>query len=179
MERVPKKYEWLLKEEGPKVILEALRHYGTLELKGKDNNPEITKWAIEVGGPVGRVYTDDSIPWCGLFVAVVVKRCGYLVVKDPLWALNWGKFGQRIDSPMLGDIITFQRPTGGHVGFYVGEDDTTFHVLGGNQSDKVNIIRIEKGRAKAFRRPVFKIGQPKEVRKIYLSSEGVISQNEA
>ena len=34
----------------------------------------------------------------------------------------------------------------GHVGFYVAEDDKAYHILGGNQSDAVNVKRVPKDR---------------------------------
>lgn len=177
---LPKQYQWLSKETAPKMLMEALRHYGTLELKGPDNNPDITKWAKEVGGTVADVYKADSIPWCGLFMAIVAKRTGYDVPKDPLWALNWGTFGSHVEkhNAQLGDVLVFVRNGGGHVALYVGEDANTFHILGGNQADAVNITRIDKNRLYAVRRPIFKIGKPANVRKIYLNVGGTISTNE-
>ena len=50
--------------------------------------------------------------------------------------------------------MTFKRPGGGHVGFYVGEDSTAYHVLSGNQFDKVGITRIDKSRLVAIRWPL-------------------------
>jgi hypothetical protein len=40
----------------------------------------------------------------------------------------------------------FTRSGGGHVGLYVGEDATHYHVLGGNQANLVSIMRLAKGR---------------------------------
>ena len=40
----------------------------------------------------------------------------------------------------------FSRGKGGHVGFVVGEDDTDYYVLGGNQGNSVNVVRISKDR---------------------------------
>lgn len=177
MGKIPKQYEWLTLEKAPKVLVEAVKHIGLLEVSGPKSNPDILKWAKELN--LGNVYTTDSIAWCGLFVALCVKRAGYEVVKDPLWALNWNNFGVKVTAPMLGDIITFVRPGGGHVGFYIGEDKDCYHILGGNQSDSVSITRILKSRAKGFRRSPFKVGQPAEVRKIELSAKGEVSTNEA
>ena len=179
---VEKKYEWLLKEGGPKMIAEALRLYGTIETPGKKNNATIIAWAKEIGGSVEAVYKADEIPWCGLFMAVVAKRAGKTVVKDPLWALNWGTFGKAVEKPMLGDVLVFVRKTSegktaGHVALYIGEDSTCYHILGGNQSDKVCITRIEKKRLYASRRPDYNI-QPANVRVINLSSTGTVSSNE-
>lgn len=178
---LPKAYQWLQKETAPLMLLEALRHYGTLEHKDSKNNPSILAWAKEVGGNVADVYKADSIAWCGLFMAIVAKRAGYVIPKDPLWALNWGTFGTHVEKcdAMLGDVLVFVRNGGGHVAEYVGEDATTFHIVGGNQSDAVTITRISKNRLYAVRRPVFKIGKPSSVRKIYLNVGGSISTNEA
>ncbi len=184
MEQLPSQYKWLLKEGAPKMLVEALRHHGTLETAGKGNNPNFFKWAKEVGGKVADIYTADEIPWCGLFVAMLAKRSGYEMPKEPLWALNWNTFGEKSCEPMLGDVLVFVRKTStgataGHVGIYVGEDATAFHVLGGNQSDKVCITRILKSRLYGARRPVFKIAAPKNIRKVYLSASGKVSANEA
>lgn len=179
---IEKKYEWLSNESGPRMITEALKLYGTIETPGKANNATIIAWAKEVGGKVETVYKADEIPWCGLFIAVVAKRAAKGVVKDPLWALNWGTFGKSVEAPMLGDVLVFVRKTSegktaGHVGLYVGEDSTCYHVLGGNQSDKVCITRIEKKRLYASRRPNYNV-QPANVRSIKLSSTGSVSSNE-
>ena len=128
---LPSKYKWLENEPAPKMLLEALRHYGTLEHVGPNNNPSIVKWAAELGKSVSDVYKADSVPWCGLFMGIVAKRAGYDLPKSPLWALNWGTFGERSECAKLGYILVFVRNGGGHVGLYVGEDATAYHVLGG------------------------------------------------
>lgn len=173
---LPQQYAFLANEPGPKILIEALKLYGTKEQPGTGDNPEILSWAKETG--LFRIYSNDSIPWCGLFMAVVAKRAGKDIPKDPLWALNWAKFGTKVDLPMLGDVIVFKRPSGGHVAIYVGEDATTWHVLGGNQSDAVTITRIAKTRAVAYRRPVYNV-QPENVRVIKLDASGPVSSNEA
>lgn len=184
MPNLAPQYQWLNNEPGPRMILEGLKLCGTVESPGKKNNPTIIAWAKEVGGNVDDMYKADEIPWCGLFVAVVAKRSGKGIVRDPLWALNWGTFGKLVedDNAMLGDVLVFVRKTAegkkaGHVGFYVGEDDTAFHVLGGNQSDCVCITRMAKNRLYAVRRPNYNI-QPANVRKIQLASNGKLSVNE-
>lgn len=179
---LPKQYEWLSKEPGPIMITKALELFDTKEIIGKKNNPVILAWAKEIGGKVEDVYKADEIPWCGLFMAVVAKRAAKKVVTDPLWALNWGTFGVHTDTAMLGDVLVFTRKTStgakaGHVGLYVGEDTKCYHVLGGNQSDKVCFIRMEKTRLYTVRRPKY-INQPKNVRIITLKNTGVISNNE-
>lgn len=176
---IPDKYNWLSRVGTlPRMISEALKEYGTLEVKGPGNCPKIIAWAKEVG--LERVYTADSIAWCGLFMATIAKRAGKPLPKDPLWALNWAKFGTEAGQPSLGDVLTFTRDGGGHVGLYVAEDKTTYHVLGGNQSDSVSITRVLKKRLYRARRPKMFIRAPASVKPYIVSDTGQpISHNEA
>ena len=173
---LPKTYEWLAKEPGPKMLLESLKLYGTSEIVGKDHNPVILAWAKDLG--LEKVYVADEIPWCGLVMAYICKMAGKEPQADPLWALNWSKWGVPVKEPMLGDILTFKRPAGGHVCLYVGEDPKAYHVLGGNQGNAHSITRIAKERMYAARRPEY-INQPENVRKVFLSASGNISTNES
>lgn len=171
-------YDWLKKETEPKVIVEAVKLIGTKEVIGEAlDNPAILEWAKEIG--LGSTYVHDSIAWCGLFVATVVKRAGFNPVGSPLWARAWSGFGSQQKDAMLGDILVFTRDGGGHVGLYVGEDKDCYHVLGGNQNDQVKVSRIAKNRCIAVRRCPWKVSQPVSVRKIMLSATGEVSKNEA
>lgn len=180
MKPLPSAYAWLDKVSGlPATIREARREFGVIETPGIKSNPLIMGWAKETG--LDRTYSDDSVPWCGLFAAVVAKRATWPVVASPLWARNWQHFGRAVktEDAALGDVLVFVRDGGGHVGFYVGEDATAFHVLGGNQSDAVTITRILKSRCIAVRRPVWRVGQPLGVTKRWLKATGAVSTNEA
>lgn len=173
---LPQQYSWLLAEPGPKMIQEFLKIYGITEVPGSADNPFILQWAKETG--LDRDYKHDATAWCGLAMAVVAKRAGKVVPPNPLWALNWAKFGNKVsDGAKLGDILVFKRAGGGHVGLYIGEDDECYHVGGGNQSDTTNIIRKPKFRVYAIRRPEY-INQPSNVRKILLSDQGAIDNKE-
>jgi uncharacterized protein (TIGR02594 family) len=163
----------------PLMIQQALKLYGTKEQPGSGDNPVILGWVKELGDPgVKSVYTHDSVAWCGLFMAIVAKRAGKTPVEQPLWALNWGKFGKDAGQPMLGDVLTFVRPEGGHVALYIGESRKSYHILGGNQSDKVCFIEIAKDRLRAVRRPPY-MSQPATVKPYLLKSDGTFSSNEA
>jgi uncharacterized protein (TIGR02594 family) len=176
---VPAAYRDLLDEPGPRMLKEALRLYGTLEVGGDGSNPTILAWAQEIGGWVADFYKDDQIPWCGLFVGIVAKRAGKPYRQDMLGARNWMWWGNQVDGlPVLGDVLVFTRGAGGHVGLYVGEDEVAYHVLGGNQSDSVNVTRVLKGRLLAARN-YYAIGQPSNCRRIFRSKAGEISTNEA
>ncbi len=152
----------------------AERLIGTRE----GGNPTIVKWAKELGGSVGAYYTNDSIPWCGLFVAHCLYRAGVSIkeVDNPLWALDWAGFGDKTE-PCFGAIMAFGRDGGGHVAFYVSEDDSYYHTLGGNQSDMVNITRIAKSRLVDSRFPsgLDHLKTPGRIRKQF---DGQISENE-
>lgn len=177
---LPEKYKWLQNEGSPKMLVEALKHYGTLEKIGKGSNPNISAWAKEVG--VSGWYTDDDIPWCGLFVGVVAKRCGYpFPASKLLSARQWINWGVPVTKgrEALWDILVFIRPGGGHVGFYVGENDHAYLVYGGNQSNAVGFAWIAKDRLLGARRPEYKIGEPSNIRTIALNETGEVSKNEA
>jgi len=76
-------YKFLSKENSPRVIVEAVKLYGTKEIVGREHSKEILLWAKELG--MEKTYTNDEIPWCGLFVAIVIKRADFIPVKDPFW----------------------------------------------------------------------------------------------
>lgn len=169
-------YSWLLNEPGPKMILEGIAIYGTKEVIGSGDNPTILAWAREVG--LEYEYRHDSVAWCGLAMAVVAQRAGKPVVAEPLWALHWADWGRRVnDGAKLGDVLTFKRVGGGHVGIYIGEDDLHFHVMGGNEEDQFTIIPMEKSRLYAIRRPPYMV-QPVNVRQILLNTDGTLKKVE-
>jgi len=176
---LPPQYRWL-DSVGPlpRMLAEGLKLLGVREAPGAANNPTLLAWAKELG--LAKVYSADSIPWCGLFVALLAQRAGKPVVKDPLWALNWLKFGADAGQPELGDVLVFVREGGGgHVGLYVGEDATAYHVLGGNQSDAVTITRIAKDRLRGARNH-YAVGAPASARPYVLAVGGqALSTNEA
>jgi uncharacterized protein (TIGR02594 family) len=173
-------YSFLLEEKSPRLLVEAVKMLGTKEIVGEKHNPVILGWAKELG--IGKIYTKDEIAWCGLAMAYAAFKAGLetnITAKEALWALNWAKFGTAVEIPMLGDILTFKRTGGGHVGIYVGEDEKCYHVLGGNQGNAMSVTRIEKSRLYKARRTAWKVAQPANVRRVYLSSKGEISKNEA
>lgn len=171
-------YSWINKEnQAPNMIKEFMNIYGVEEFESDKDNPIILEWADEM--KVKEYYNHDSIAWCGLAMAIIAKRAGKEVPKGFLWALNWLRFGNEIETPMLGDILVFSRMGGGHVGLYIAEDKNFYHVGGGNQKDMVTIVRVDKKRLVGARRPIWKISQPLSVRRIILDEVGEISKNEA
>lgn len=127
---------------------------GVREAPGAGNSATIMGWAKRLGAKVlGITYAADSVPWCGLFCAHVMDHAGIKPPPIAVRASEWGKWGRKLVAPRPGCILTFVREGGGHVGFYVGEDDTHLHVLGGNQGDAVSITRIARNRLSEMRWP--------------------------
>lgn len=99
----------------------------------------------------GTIGDPARIPWCGDFVetCIAVTLPKESIPTNPYAAINWLKFGKYV-KPSYGCILVFHRgdPKSweGHVGFYVGEDSSYYHVLGGNQSNSVSITKIAKSR---------------------------------
>lgn len=118
-----------------------------------ESNEEIIHWAEELGGWVQETYTDDKIPWCGLFAAHCLSVNGMSYPQNPLSALAYASHGKGLDQPSYGAIMVFTRNGGGHVGFYLGEDDDAYHILGGNQGSQVSKARLAKDRLHAIRWP--------------------------
>jgi uncharacterized protein (TIGR02594 family) len=195
------KYPWINNLKGiPNTIRYGMELLGVAEVVGKGSNRTILDWrdklngAAPAGKPIVSGYSDDDIAWCGLLVAFIcwlrLKNIAE-VVKAPLWARNWVKYGTGVAVrkngklvnlsglvPSLGDILVFERGSGGHVAFYIGEDNESFHVLGGNQGNKVSIVRMAKSRCLAVRRPPYAT-TPAAVKPYIVSVGGALSTNEA
>jgi uncharacterized protein (TIGR02594 family) len=143
------------------------------------DSTKIIGWAKSLGGWIASYYNNASkIPWCGLFVDEILTKAACHTIGDKsLGALNWASWGQPLTAGCPGAVLVFKRPGGGHVGFYVGEDATSYFVLGGNQADSVCIERISKDRCVALRWPTESnpIGGP-----LMMASNGIpVSTNEA
>ena len=152
---------------------------GIKEDTSSKSNQTILKWAELVADGVERDYTTDATPWCGLFVAFCMQDNGLEPVHQPLWAQNWNKYGDKLKEPCYGAIMVFVRNGGGHVGFYVSEDTSYYHILGGNQSDQVNVTRVAKGRCIGYRWPenMEKFRVPGRIKREW--KDGKVSTNEA
>jgi uncharacterized protein (TIGR02594 family) len=126
---------------------EAWRLIGVTETSGAGNNKLILKWAEDLDIP----YSEDETPWCGLFVAHCIgsQMPDEPLPDNPLGARSWQRFGSHV-TPQPGAVMVFWRKSlssgMGHVGFYAGEDEDFYHILGGNQSDKVCVTRVPKAR---------------------------------
>lgn len=156
--------------------LDAARAFiGVREIPGARHNAMIQGWLRRLGA----WWHDDETPWCGVFVAVIMKQAGFEIPKYYMRAKAWADWeaNLRTDHLSPGAVLVFGREGGGHVGFYVGEDLTAYHVLGGNQGNAVSIVRIAKSRLIAARWPR---GVPVDAGPVHLATDGRrLSRNEA
>ncbi|MCB2048573.1 MAG: TIGR02594 family protein [Novosphingobium sp.] len=155
-------------------IAEARRLIGQREIPGPRHNSWIAKGWARLGAGW---FNDDETPWCGFFVAHCLDAAGQpypgkgAFARAREWA-SWGK----ASPPRYGCIAVFGRQGGGHVGFAVGESASNLYILGGNQSNAVNIMPIAKSRLLATRWPA---GLPLSTVPLPPMNGGVISRNEA
>jgi uncharacterized protein (TIGR02594 family) len=148
----------VIRQIGRPLWLEAgIKLIGTKEVPGAPNNPVIIDWAKEEGGNISREYTHDSIPWCALFINLILTRVG-LKGTETLWALDFdsdymkrrvghGWDAVKLPGPAVGAIAPMVRNGGGHVICIVGVDQHgNVMGLGGNQSDAVSIVPFPQSR---------------------------------
>jgi len=124
-------------------IVEAMKTFGWHEIR---DNARLRAYLRSDGKTLG---DPEKLPWCGDWVETVIKLSlpaepfvGQLAT-NPYFARHWTGFGVATE-PTYGCIGVWARGNGGHVGFIIGHDPEAWHVLGGNQSDAVNITRISK-----------------------------------
>ena len=99
-----------------------------------------------------------GVPWCGLFVGhclrMAMPNCPLprFHMRGRPW-LDWGEPAQ----PQLGAVMVFwhyhPKTPFGHVAFYWSEDAESYHVLGGNQRDRITIQRYPRERHLGTRWP--------------------------
>lgn len=180
---LPSNYQWLMNlGDLPNIVDAGLKKIGIVEGPGTENNPQIIQWAKECKPPLDRTYgRNDSVPWCGLFMAKCATEANYAYPENPLWAMNWQNFGTKVgDGAKLGDVMVWRRYGGGHVNMYIAEDKDYFHCLGGNQHDSVNISRFAKKAGTdtlqliGVRRCRWRVGPPESVRSYHVEPSGII-----
>jgi uncharacterized protein (TIGR02594 family) len=128
----------------------AQRFIGVKEVEGLASNPMILSMLkLDDAWP-----EDDSVPWCSAFVNYV---CWLLRLprSKSLAARSWLGVGLPItmQATVGFDIVVFSRgETGGHVGFYAGQDQQFIQVLGGNQSNSVRVSDYPRAKLLGIRR---------------------------
>ena len=132
----------------------AKKEIGTVEW-GNGSNPKVVAYFKDAGQAGVK---DDATAWCAAFVGAMLKRGGMKGTGSLLARsyLDWGVAVDREDA-REGDIAVFRRGNSswqGHVAFFVKDNGSTITVLGGNQSDAVNISSYSAASLLGIRRAV-------------------------
>jgi uncharacterized protein (TIGR02594 family) len=97
--------------------------------------------------------------WCAAFMNAILKKHDIpgseSVSEYPLMARSFLDWGETVNEPQIGDILIFSRGNDGwqgHVGFYAGKSGNDYLVLGGNQNDKVSVMKYSGKRLLGIRR---------------------------
>ncbi|MEG5297609.1 TIGR02594 family protein [Enterobacter roggenkampii] len=134
-------YKWVATER---------KYIGEAEVHGPKHNPLILQmWRdIKRGG-----IKDDETPWCAAFVGSVLEQSGIQSTRFES-ARSYLEWGNKLQEPAYGCIAVLTRDGGGHVGFVVGQNEAgDLMILGGNQSDAVNIKAFSRQRVASYRWP--------------------------
>ena len=158
---------------------------GTYEIKGSKHNPVIlAMWQLGFQATKQKQWiNDDETAWCGAFTAYCMARAGLdkHIPKAFYRAKEWASVGTSLNKPAYGAIVVFSRSGGGHVGLVVGKDSRgNIMVLGGNQSNAVNIMPFATSRVLAYRWcGTQKLPNASRYNLPLLNSNGKVSTNEA
>lgn len=162
----------------PAWLAAARAKLGTRETPGPTSNSKLLALLNTASKFNGFIWREDAMSWCGGFASacMVAARIDppMIAARAKSWA-TWGS-ALRPDHVAPGAVLVFQRPGGGHVGFYVGENARSYRVLGGNQGDCVSETWIDKTRCIAIRWPK---GEPVSGGPVKLAAGGAVSRNEA
>jgi uncharacterized protein (TIGR02594 family) len=132
-----------------RVFAIAQGEIGVRSIPGPQHHPRILEYHSTTGN-----FSDDETAWCSSFVNWVLKQSGIQGTGSAA-ARSWMQWSIPTNSPKRGDIVVLWRndPSSwqGHVGFYVSETATHINILGGNQSNAVNIQAYPKSRLLGYR----------------------------
>jgi len=139
--------------ENTRLLNIALSQYGHKEVVGRAHNPHILKYFDATNSSA--VAIADETSWCSAFLNWCAREA-HLPYTKKLNARSWLTIGVETKEPMIGDVVIFWREAKsswkGHAGIFIREDDTNIWVLGGNQSNSVNISPYPKSQLLGYRR---------------------------
>lgn len=130
-----------------------MKYYKVREIPGKKHNNLIAGWTNRILSWA----KDDEVPWCSSFINAMAEDAG-LERSGKANARSWLSVGTPVKTPVISDVVIFWRSSPnswkGHVGVFMGYryDGKYIAVLGGNQSNEVNISLYPVSRLLGFRR---------------------------
>ncbi len=129
---------------------------GTKEYQGDADNPDVIKYLQSVDSLSVSAQRNDETSWCSAFINWCMEQSGFNGT-DNAAARSWLNWGNKIELPQVGCITVLWRESPdswkGHVGFFIRETSSYVYLLGGNQSNEVNISRYPKNRVLGYRMP--------------------------
>lgn len=138
----------------PKWMTIARREIGTKEFSGTADNPEVVKYLKSVDTLSRSHQRNDETPWCSAFVNWCMEEVD-IEGTESAAARSWLNWGKKLSTPTVGCVVVLWRKKRssfmGHVGFFVKETSDKIFILGGNQSDAVNIKPFSKNRLLGYR----------------------------
>lgn len=132
----------------PSWLQIAHAEVGQQEIAGAQHNSRI----LAYHGTTSLNARTDEVPWCASFVGWCLEQAGLQHPRSAR-ARDYAEWGVPLERPVLGAVVVLTRPGGGHVGFYVGQRDGQWLILGGNQSNRVNVAPYAPSRMVAVRWP--------------------------
>lgn len=129
----------------------ALTQYGNSGITGIGDSPVVLKYFSEIGHSWVK---DDDTAWCAAFVNWCLKKVG-AAYPGSLLARSFLNVGSATSTPKLGDLVILWRVSKdspfGHVGFFIKETPDSVFMLGGNQTNCVNITEYPKTKVLGYR----------------------------
>lgn len=92
-------------------------------------------------------------PWCAAFINGILKHSGHKTSGSNL-ASSFRHYGMPVRKPSQGDIVVMRRHVGIFVGYVNRNGRRYVAVLGGNQSNKVQVSYYPASKVVTYRRPV-------------------------
>lgn len=143
----------------------AKAEVGTVEW-AKGDNPKVVAYFKDSGNPG---VTNDETAWCAAFVGAMLRRAG-VKSTGALNARSYLDWGTPVDrkNAQPGDVVIFKRGNSswqGHVAFFVKDRGALIDVLGGNQSNAVNVKGYSAKSLLGIRRPPKATAKPEEAPK--------------
>lgn len=130
----------------------AAKEIGTTGINGTAHNKRVLQYFKDIGHSWVK---DDETAWCAAFVNWVLLQLGRKGT-GLLTARSFLTYGTPTTNPTLGDLVIFWRGAKsgpyGHVAFYLSHDKDYIYVLGGNQSNAVNVARYPQNRLLGYRK---------------------------
>lgn len=136
-------------ETMPPWMAEMHRKMGLHEVR---DNAILSAW-LKIGRALGN---PASLPWCGDAVESCLAKTlpSEPLPANPFFAQSWASWGIDTIHPIVGAIGVIRwTPTSGHVGIVAGIEGGTVYLLGGNQSNAINVSGFPRSKFIGFRWP--------------------------